>query len=86
MNLKALSNQENFSQKENFVKCDWPIQISVKFFTMTFSEIFLSMEICFEWKCALTCVMSIKLSGQSCVVKYRICVANIDVNEIITSY
>jgi hypothetical protein len=25
--LKAISTQENFPLKENFVKCDWPTQI-----------------------------------------------------------
>jgi hypothetical protein len=25
--VKAHSNQENFPQKEHFVKCDWPTQI-----------------------------------------------------------
>jgi hypothetical protein len=25
--IKAISMQENFPQKENFVKCDWPTEI-----------------------------------------------------------
>jgi hypothetical protein len=61
--LRRISNQENFPQQENFVKCDWPTQIfrrkkilKLKIFscqnfqllTMIFSENFLSVEIFLE--------------------------------------
>ena len=62
--LKADFHWENFLQKENFVKCDWPAQIflsekkcwSWKFSTlwMIFFENFLSVEIFLEWKWALS--------------------------------
>ena len=52
--LSPISTQENFPQKENFVKCDWPTQIfrrkkilklkNFRLLTMIFSENFLSVE------------------------------------------
>ena len=60
--LRPISNQENFPQKENFVKFDWPTQIfrrkknfeveNFQLLTMIFSENFLSVEIFLEWKWA----------------------------------
>ena len=59
----CISTQENFRQKENFVKCDWQRQIfrretnfeveNFQLLTMIFSESFLSVEIFLEWKWAL---------------------------------
>jgi hypothetical protein len=56
-------NQENFPQKEHFVKCDWPTQIfrrkknfeveNFQLLTMISLENFLSVEIFLEWKWAL---------------------------------
>jgi hypothetical protein len=60
--FRLISTQENFSQKENFVKCDlvdtnFPSEKNFEvenfqLLTMIFSENFLSVEIFLEWKWA----------------------------------
>ena len=63
VSVKAHFHSENFPQKENFVKCDWPTQIfrwknfeveNFQLLTMIFSGNFLSVEIFLEWKWAFT--------------------------------
>jgi hypothetical protein len=60
--LYFISTQENFPQKENFFKCDWPTQIflwkkilkveNFQLLTITFSENFVFVEIFLVWKWA----------------------------------
>ena len=55
--LRTISTQENFPQKENFVKRDFPSENNYEvenfqLLTVMFSENFLSVEIFLEWKWA----------------------------------
>jgi hypothetical protein len=51
--LRPISTQENFPQKQNFVKCDWPTHfVGKKFLKKNIFENFLSVENFLEWKWA----------------------------------